>query len=104
MRAYYQKIRPGKPPRIRRYCQGWATALVMAEGLRRTGDNLTGEALREALETIRDFSTGGITAPISFLPTSHKGSVALRIYQVVDAEQGIIKPVTGFIEMPREEF
>ena len=104
MKAYYNKIHPGKPPRLRRYCQGWATALVMAEGLRRCGDNLTGEALKEALETIREFSTGGITAPISFLPTSHKGSVALRIYQVVDAKKGIVKPVTDFIEMPREEF
>jgi len=104
MKAYYEKIHPGDPPRILRYCQGWATALVMAEGLRRMGDDLTGEALKEALESIRDFSTGGITSPISFLPTSHKGSVALRIYQVVDAKQGIVERVTGFVEMPREEF
>ena len=78
-----------------RYVQGWATMKVMAEGIRRAGDNLTGEGIREGLEGLTNFDTGGITAPITFSPTSHKGATALRIHQVRGGQWLL---VTDYIE------
>ena len=47
------------------------------------GKPVTGENIKAALETIQNFDTQGITSPISFSPTSHKGNNSLRLYQVV---------------------
>ena len=78
-----------------RYVQGWVTMQVMAEGIRRAGDDLTGKGIREGLESLTNFETGGITPPITFSPTSHKGAMALRIYQV---QEGEWVPISGYIE------
>ena len=78
-----------------RYVQGWVTMQVMTEGIRRAGDDLTGRGIREGLESLTDFETGGITAPITFSPTSHKGATALRIYQV---QEGEWVPITDYLE------
>jgi len=42
----------------------------------------TGENIKAALEGIQNFDTGGVTSPISFSATSHRGSNSLRLYQV----------------------
>jgi branched-chain amino acid transport system substrate-binding protein len=78
-----------------RYVQGWVTMQVMAEGIRRASDDLTGKGIRKGLESLTGFETGGITAPITFSPTSHKGATALRIYQV---QEGEWVPITDHIE------
>ncbi len=67
------------------YTQGWWTMAVMTEGIRRViqeGKEVNGENIRAALETIQNFDTGGVTAPISFSPQSHKGNASLKLYQV----------------------
>jgi len=78
-----------------RYVQGWGTMQVMAEGIRRAGDDLTGKGIREGLESLTNFETRGITAPITFSPTSHKGATALRVYQV---QEGEWVPITDYLE------
>ncbi|NPA93653.1 MAG: ABC transporter substrate-binding protein [Chloroflexi bacterium] len=82
------------------YVQGWWTMAVMTEGIRRVveeGKPVTGENIKAALETIKDFDTGGVTAPITFTPESHRGSTALRIYMVKD---GKWTRVTDYISAP----
>ena len=67
------------------YTQGWWTMAVMTEGIKRVldnGDEMTGENIKAALESIQNFSTGDVTSPISFSPTSHRGNTALKLYQV----------------------
>ncbi len=67
------------------YPQGWWTMAVMAHGIElviQQGKEVTGENVRAALESIQDFDTGGITDPISFSTTSHRGSKSLRLFQV----------------------
>lgn len=71
------------------FTQGWWTMAVMSEGIKRTldaGKPVTGENIRAALETIQNFDTQGITSPISFSPTSHKGNSSLRLYQVTSGQ------------------
>jgi branched-chain amino acid transport system substrate-binding protein len=62
------------------FLQSWIQAMILAEGMKRCGRNLTPERLRDELEGIRNFDTGGITGPISFSPTSHAGNRSAKLY------------------------
>jgi len=53
--------------------QGWLSAQLFIEGLRRAGRDLDTEKLVEALESIRNYDMG-IGVPISFGPSEHQGS------------------------------
>jgi len=52
--------------------EGFLTAKVFVEGLRRAGKNLTREGLINALETLKDFDMGGFT--VKYGPGGHLGS------------------------------
>jgi branched-chain amino acid transport system substrate-binding protein len=64
------------------YVQGWVTAKVLLEGIRRVKGEVTGENIKAALETLKDYDTGGITDKITFSDKSHKGVLGARIFQV----------------------
>ena len=67
------------------YIQGWTTMRVMAEGIRKAvaeGGTLSGEKIKAALETLKDYDTGGVTVPITFTPTDHWGSKGMRLFKV----------------------
>jgi branched-chain amino acid transport system substrate-binding protein len=67
------------------YGQGWTTMHLMTEGIRLAaadGGAVTGERIKAALESLRDFDTGGVTAPVSFGPDDHWGVEGLRLYRV----------------------
>ena len=63
------------------YVQGWVTMKVMLEGVNRIDGAVTGENLKKALETLKDYDTGGITAPLTFSAQSHKGNLATKVYR-----------------------
>jgi len=52
--------------------EGYVCAKVLAEGLRRAGENPTREGLVSALESMQRYDAGGY--PVSFSPRSHRGS------------------------------
>lgn len=69
------------------FTQGWAAMSVMAEAIRRTLDadmELTGENIKASLETLEDFETGGLLAPVTFTAEDHRSTRALAIYRVED--------------------
>lgn len=81
-----------------RYSQGWWSLEVLmtgAEAVLDQGQPLTGEAIHDALENLKNFDTGGITAPLSFSETDHRGNTALRLFQVQDGQW---QPISGYIE------
>ena len=51
--------------------------------------------LTAALETMKDFDTGGVTTKLTFTPDDHRGSKALRLYQV---KGGKWAPVTDYLQ------
>jgi ABC-type branched-subunit amino acid transport system substrate-binding protein len=57
--------------------EGYLSAKVLVEGLRRAGPNPTRKKLRESLEAMRDYDAGGLL--IRFSPSSHSGSDYLDI-------------------------
>lgn len=67
------------------YIKSWTSMLVMAEALKRAkkAGKLNGPGLKAALETIKDFNTGGLTAPITYSPTDHRRpNTSMAIYGV----------------------
>ncbi len=83
------------------YVKSWVSNLVMAEGLKRAkkAGKLDGPGLVAALETIKDFDTGGLTAPITYTASDHRPNTTLTIYTIGQgAKMDKVKEVT----MPRE--
>jgi branched-chain amino acid transport system substrate-binding protein len=77
------------------YAQGWYTMHIMAEGIRQAledGEELTGPAIREALEGMGAIDTGGVVGAgeVEFSAESHRGSTSTGIYV---AEGGEMQPL-----------
>jgi hypothetical protein len=53
-----------------------------------------GPSIKKALESIRNFDTGGITWPFSFSETSHKGITKMKLGVV---NKGAWTMITGFV-------
>jgi branched-chain amino acid transport system substrate-binding protein len=68
------------------YVQGWYTMAVMAEGIKRAaeGGDVSGESIKQALEEMDAFDTGGVSAPIDFSPESHAGMQGSKLYEIKD--------------------
>lgn len=69
---------------IQAYIQGWTSMMVMWEALKRADKSnaLNAKGVKAALETLKDFDTGGLSAPITFTPTDHRPNTSLRIMSV----------------------
>ncbi len=70
-----------------RYVQGWFTMATMAEGIAKAletadGGDIAGPDVKAALETVKDFETGGVSKPITFSETSHAGLQSTPLYVV----------------------
>jgi len=90
-------------PQVTHYIRGWVAMMVLTEGLKRadkaTGGKITGESVRDALETFRDFDTGGLTpAKITFTPTDHRPFMAVNITEFQKGKLVEIKTM----ELPRK--
>lgn len=66
------------------FVQGWMSAMVMLEGVRLAGDDITGPGIRRGLESLNGFDPAGLGSPITFTSESHRGSVHARLAQMQD--------------------
>ncbi|HVP69481.1 MAG TPA: ABC transporter substrate-binding protein [Anaeromyxobacteraceae bacterium] len=82
------------------YIRGFSYVLVWAEGLKRAdkAGQLNGPGIKAALETLTDFSTGGLTEPVTYTPTDHRPTTTTAIYQVQNGKLVKIAQYT----MPRK--
>jgi len=64
------------------YVYGWVNALVMGEGLKRAGRNLTREGLVNGLESLKNFDVGGLVAPITYGPNKRFSGDKARLVKV----------------------
>jgi branched-chain amino acid transport system substrate-binding protein len=60
-------------------------------------ENLDGRAVKEALDSIKDFDPHGMGKPITYTPEDHRGSATVRIYEV---QGGEAVSVTDWREAP----
>ena len=75
------------------YGQGWTVASFVTEAIERaeaTGE-ISGEAIHAAFETFDGLESGGVTVPVTFTATDHRGVKGMRIFEVRD---GKWQPVT----------
>jgi branched-chain amino acid transport system substrate-binding protein len=93
-RMYHPEIKA----RTCRYVQGFSAAMLMEEALKRAGANADGKKIKEALESFRNFDTGGLLPPVTYTATSHEPCNSLRIYEV---KKGKLVPITDYISVSR---
>lgn len=87
-----EKMTNGEP-QMTHYIRGFASVLVMAEGMKRAAANgeITGEAIKTSLETLRDFDPMGLTPLISYFPDDHRPNMAVFIYTEKDGKLTFVK-------------
>ncbi len=67
-----------------RYVQGYVNAMmfeIAAERVVAAGKTITGESIKEALETFQNVDTGGLTDKLNFSPTDHRPQSNESIYK-----------------------
>jgi branched-chain amino acid transport system substrate-binding protein len=96
LRKFQEKAHPGEKYRPNSYMQGWFTGMVYVEAINRVlaaKKPVTGDNLKDALATIKDWDTGGVTGKVTF--TSNKAGVG-RVYRA-NVKKGIFEPVSDWI-------
>jgi branched-chain amino acid transport system substrate-binding protein len=80
----WNKQHPSKDQRDTAYVRGWAYGLTWAEGLKIADKKkqLTGEGVKNALETMRNFDTGGLVPPITYTADDHRPTTKTTIYVI----------------------
>lgn len=78
------------------YIRGFVSMLVMAEGIRLAAEKgeITGPAIKDALETLRDFDPMGLTPPVSFFPDDHRPNMAVNLFRLKDGSLEFITTET----------
>jgi branched-chain amino acid transport system substrate-binding protein len=65
------------------YIRGWVSMMVLCEALKIADKKgqLNGPGVKAALETIKDYDTGGLTPKITFTPTDHRPNMSAKVYE-----------------------
>ncbi len=80
--------------------QGAADVMILLEGLKRTGRDLTREKFVKAMETVKDWTGDGLYAPMSFGPDRHHGQNAVRLMRAGKFADGSVKAITDYQFFP----
>ena len=72
------------PPRDAVYVRGWASTLVITEGLKRAdkAGQLNGEGIKKALETLNNFDMGGLACNVTYTASDHRACTTTPIYEI----------------------
>jgi len=83
------------------YIRGYVSMMVLTEALKIADKKgqLNGPGVKAALETLKDFDTGGLTpAKLTFTPTDHRPSMTVNI---MEFQKGVLV-LKQTIELPRK--
>lgn len=83
------------------YGTSWYIANFVVEGLQRSGKGLTVEKFLDALNTFKDWDTGGLAPPITI---NQKRRVAIINSMIIkaDLKTRTLLPISDWIELPEE--
>jgi len=84
------------------YIWGWTNNIVLVEGLKRAGRDLTREGLVDAIETIDNLNTKGLIGPITYGPNDRKGTSSCRMSKA-NIEKKRFDHLTGWMKASIEE-
>jgi len=95
---FMQKVRKemsGKSdPQPVNYSQGFISAYLLVEALKKAGNNLTGEGIKKVLETNK-FDMMGLCADIAYKPELRKPNLSAKMYVI---KGGKVEALTGFLK------
>jgi len=97
------KWHPDVKNRPSHYCRGFAELLVVAKGLETAVENvgyenMTGDVVRQALETIKDYDPMDMGMGYTWTPTDHQGLHGCKWYQWT--KDGVLTPMTDWDVFP----
>lgn len=100
LREWNAQWHPEVSVRSNQYILSFVDVLVVAEAIQRAVDkvgyeNLTGDAIKEALESLDDWDPMGLMAPLRFGTDRHSGGTAVRMTQL---QSGVWKAASDWIE------
>ena len=75
---------------------GYVGTKVFAEGIKRCGANVTRVCVVNELNKLHDFSTGGLSGPVSFDNPKAQAVLPIKLFQT-DPKSGTVKSVSDFI-------
>ena len=94
---YAKRMNPGVPleNRLIRTVQGWVDVLMMREALVRAdkAGKLNGPGIKEAFETLREWTPGLGRPPITVTPTDHRPGSLVRVYMIKDKKFNLVEEV-----------
>jgi branched-chain amino acid transport system substrate-binding protein len=97
VREYARRMNPGVPleNRLIRTVQSWVDVLMMREALVRAdkAGKLNGPGVKEAFETLREWSPGLGRPPVTITPADHRPGSLVRIYMIKDKKFALLKEV-----------
>lgn len=79
------------------YMRGWLWTLLAVEAITRAGDNLTGEGVKKAMESLQNFDPWGLTPPFTYTADDHRPTTKARLYVI---QEGKLVPLRD-VEVPR---
>jgi len=82
------------------YVRGWVSMMALCEALKiadKKGE-LNGPGVKAALETFKDFDTGGLTSKLTYTGTDHRPNMSAKVYEY----QGGKAVLKATIELPRK--
>ena len=97
---YNKKYRPERKVIDLQYVYSWLYGMMIEEGIKRAGDKLTGEGLKDALETFRNFESDGISRPLTFTSTDHRGSYEFKL-SIANPEKGTFESFSDWIKVEK---
>jgi branched-chain amino acid transport system substrate-binding protein len=97
MKVITLKIHPGteKRPRSENYTFGWVNAMLFTEGMKRAGRDMDNEKLVNAMETIKNFDTWGLTGPVTWGPNDREGSETAILCKA-DVNKGVMVAISDW--------
>jgi len=98
LREVTKKYHPDWGDKYQNFFYQWCyvNSMIAAEGMRRAGPGLTREGFVTAMETIKDFDSGGILPKISYGPDRREACYTSRVLRV-DLDKKTFVPVTDWL-------
>lgn len=93
LRKVAEKYNRGDDAKKMAYAYGFGQAMVYAEGIRRCGKDVSPENLKKAFETMRNFDTQGIVAPVTFTEGNHAATDKVALFKA-DVPNKTLKTIT----------
>ena len=103
---YGKKVNPGVPVQARmiRTVQSWVQVLMMAEAMKRAdkAGKLTGPGVKEAFETLREWTPGLGKPPLTLTATDHRPGWIIPVYRIKGGKFELVKQVDLKARWPKQ--